>query len=121
MAGAGGGAGADRVDAQLLAQLAAELGPLAHQAATSASRLASTSAKSSLEGLRELLHALALERLDDVVVVDARRLERPRARARAVDVAASSVSARPRRGPGTPRSVSRGIVLTVSGPISSST
>ena len=47
VAGAGGGAGADGVHAQLLPQLAAEVAALAHHAATSWSRLASRSANSS--------------------------------------------------------------------------
>ena len=52
MAGAGGGAGADRVHAQLLPQLDPELAPLAHgYAATSWLRLASRSANSSRNDL----------------------------------------------------------------------
>ena len=119
MAGAGGRARADRVHAELLAELAAAVGR-SLMPRTSASRLASTSANSSLERLRELLHALALERLDDVVVVDPGRGERLEHAARAVDVLARACRAT------SPWSwnastVSRGIVLTVSRPISSST
>ena len=78
VAGVGGRGGADRVDPQLLAQLA--------HAATSRSRLLSTSAKRSCERLRELLDALALERLDDVVVVDPGGLEVLEHLARALEV-----------------------------------
>ena len=50
VAGAGGGRAADRVDPQLLAEVAAEVASLAgHHAATSWSRLDSMSAKSSLK------------------------------------------------------------------------
>ena len=72
------------------------------------------------ERVDELLDALALERLRDVVVVDAGLAQLARAASRASSTPCSSVSAT------TPWSwkaaiVSSGIVFTVSGPISSST
>ena len=101
VAGAGGRAGADGVHPQLLAELAAKrsrsLMPRHHRVA-----LGLDVGEQLLERLGELLHALALERLDDVVVVDPGRRERLERAARAVDVLLERV-ARPRRGPGTPR------------------
>ena len=76
MAGARGGARADRVDAQLLAELATEVASLAgHQAVTNWSRLDSTSAKSCLKESANFFTPSLLERVDDVVVVDAGGLE----------------------------------------------
>ncbi len=67
VAGVGGRGGADRVDAELLAELA--------HAATSRSRLLFDVGEELLEGLGELLDALLLEHRDDVVVVDAGGLQ----------------------------------------------
>ena len=63
-----------------------------------ASRLRLDVGEQLVERLGELLDALALQRLDDVVVVDARRRERVERARRAVDVLVERV-ARPRRGP----------------------
>ena len=70
-----------------------------------------------LEGLGELLDALLLERRDDVVVVDAGGLRGPRSTLRAPSTSSSIVLRGSRRGPAIASIVSRGIVLTVSGPI----
>ena len=72
------------------------------------------------ERVGELLHALVLERRDDVVVVDPRGGELGEQRARLADAlgeAARRTSPWSWKAP----TVSSGIVLTVSGPISSST
>ena len=75
---------------------------------------------SSREGVGELLDAFLLEHLDDVVVVDAGRASSSSRHSRLVD---ALVSVSPRTSPWSWKAaiVSAGIVLTVFGPISSST
>ncbi len=89
VARAGGGAGADRVHAQLLAELAAEVGALAgHQALapTSASRLDSRSENRSRNDFANFSTPSRSSVVDDVVVVDPGGLEVVEHLARAVDV-----------------------------------